>query len=65
MMLEGMGNKGAIGKGQTIEAFINQRIRTEEAGQEKYQRPPIICRRGILTGSATSAKAEPQSRESN
>ena len=32
MMLEGMGNKGAIGKGQTIEAFINQRIRTEEAG---------------------------------
>ena len=65
MMLEGMGNKGAIGKGQTIEAFINQRIRTEEAGQEQYQHPPIISRRGILTGSAMSAKAETQSRERN
>lgn len=65
MMLEGMGNKGAIGKGQTIEAFINQRIRTEEAGQEQYQHPPMISRRGILTRPATSANAEPQSRERN
>jgi len=61
MMLEGMGNKGDIGKGQTIEAFINQRIRTEEAGQQQYDHPPIISRRGILTGP--SANAEPQSRE--
>jgi hypothetical protein len=32
--LEGMGNQGAkkMGQGKTIEAFINQKIRTEEAG---------------------------------
>ena len=34
MRLEGFGNRGAmkLGKGQNIQAFLNQKIRTEEAG---------------------------------